>query len=321
MPEPVGPLHALVTGGAGFIGSHLAGRLREEGWRVTVVDALTDYYPVALKQERVDRLRAAGAQVIVADLCDLDLTALLSDVDDVYHLAGQPGVRASWGTHFPMYTRHNIAATQLLLEAARATPGLRRFVYSSSSSIYGDAESFPTREDALPAPVSPYGVTKLAAEHLCALYGTEYGVPTVSLRYFTVYGPGQRPDMAFTRFLTAAHEGSPIEIFGDGEQRRDFTYVSDVVAANLAAGASAVAPGSVFNVAGGSSASVNEVLELVREIGGRPLDVRYTARTAGDARVTGADTTAITAELGWAPVVDLREGIARQAAWVAESRG
>ncbi|MCB0969696.1 MAG: NAD-dependent epimerase/dehydratase family protein, partial [Ilumatobacter sp.] len=203
-----------------------------------------------------------------------------------FHLAGQPGVRSSWGSGFPEYTTRNIDATQRLLEACRGRSGLRRFVYASSSSIYGDAESYPTREDIRPQPVSPYGVTKLGAEHLCTLYATNFDVPTVSLRYFTVYGPGQRPDMAFTRFIKAAIGGRAVSIYGSGEQVRDFTYVDDVVSANVLAATRDVARGAVFNVAGGSHATVNEVLGILGELTGSALRTEHLAGAAGDVKRT-----------------------------------
>jgi UDP-glucuronate 4-epimerase len=308
-------MRMLVTGAAGFIGSHLAMRLRAEGHVVTGIDSFTDYYDVAVKRERAGDLIAAGANLIEADLNQIDLDELLDGVDVVFHLAGQPGVRASWGSEFSTYTQCNIAATQKLLEASRGKKDLRRLVYASSSSVYGDAERYPTCETDRPLPVSPYGVTKLAAEHMCTLYATNFGVPTVSLRYFTVYGPGQRPDMAFTRFTRAAASGDEVIVFGTGEQVRDFTYVDDVVEANILAATSEVDPGAVFNVAGGSHASVNEVLAILQEFVGRELSVSREGAVAGDVKRTGGNTSAIQSALGWKPRVGLREGLARQLEW------
>jgi len=233
----------------------------------------------------------------------------------VFHLAGQPGVRSSWGTEFSNYTRCNIDATQRLLEASRDSVSLRRLVYASSSSIYGNAERYPVREIDLPRPFSPYGVTKLAAEHLCGLYAASFNVPTVSLRYFTVYGPGQRPDMAFTRFAKAAVRGDEISIFGSGEQVRDFTYVDDVVEANVLAATREVPPGTVLNVAGGSHASINEVVQVFEDLVGETLAVKHGDAVAGDVRRTGGDTAAVRKLLGWQPTVNLREGIAKQFSW------
>ncbi|MDN4477440.1 NAD-dependent epimerase/dehydratase family protein [Demequina sp. SYSU T00039] len=312
-------MRALVTGAAGFVGSHLAVRLASDGWSVDGVDSFTDYYSRARKEDNAAVLRAAGVRLLELDLNTVPLEPLLADVDVVFHQAGQPGVRKSWGDNFSTYTEANVNATQKLLEAARSAKKLRRFVYASSSSVYGDAERFPTRESDLPRPHSPYGVTKLAAEHLCVLYARNFDVPTVSLRYFTVYGPRQRPDMAFTRFVTAAVEESPIKIFGDGNQIRDFTYVEDVVSANLAVAESTrVAPGAVFNVAGGSSISVNGVLGHIREIHGSELHVDYLPRVDGDVFRTGGSTAAIAEATGWAPTVDIREGLSRHYQWAAK---
>ena len=307
-------MRALLTGGAGFIGSHLAERLAAEGHEVTVVDAFTDYYDPSLKRANFSVLQAAGVELAEGDLNQLDLGALVRGVDVVFHLAGQPGVRASWGETFSVYLDQNVLATQRLLEACKAE-STERFVYASSSSIYGDAERFPTSEDDLPAPISPYGVTKLAAEHLCRLYYRAYGLPTVSLRYFTIYGPRQRPDMAFTRFIAATLEGEPLPVFGDGEQVRDFTFVADAVSATYAA-ASVGEPGRVYNIAGGTQTTVREVIETIGELTGREPQVENREPMPGDARRTGADTSRARADLGYAPSVDLREGLSRQVAHV-----
>lgn len=311
-------MRALVTGAAGFVGSHLVQRLCRDGHAVTGLDSFSDYYDVALKRANAEAAAHAGAEVIEGDLNVVDLDRLLDGVDVVFHLAGQPGVRSSWGTDFTTYTYCNVDATQRLLEAGKASRTLRRLVYASSSSIYGDAERYPTRESDRPQPVSPYGVTKLAAEHLCNLYATCFGVPTVSLRYFTVYGPGQRPDMAFTRFARAAARGAEITVYGTGEQVRDFTYVDDVVEANVLAATRDVAPGTVLNVAGGSHATVNDVLQIFEDLAGEPLSVIRGAALAGDVRRTGGDTTAIRSVLGWQPATSLRDGIARQFRWAAD---
>lgn len=310
-------MHALVTGAAGFVGSHLTRRLRHDGHEVTGLDSFTDYYDVALKRANAAAADRSGVKFIDGDLNVIDLASVLDGVDVVFHLAGQPGVRSSWGSEFSTYTYCNIAATQRLLEASRGSRTLRRLVYASSSSVYGDAERYPTTESDRPQPISPYGVTKLAAEHLCSLYATSFQVPTVSLRYFTVYGPGQRPDMAFTRFARAAIRGDEITVYGSGEQTRDFTFVDDVVEANILAATCDVSPGRVLNVAGGSHTSVNEVLQIFEELAGSELSITRVDPEAGDVRRTGGDTEAIRSTLGWRPSVSLRAGIARQFDWAA----
>ena len=245
---------AVVTGCAGFIGSHLTESLLADGHSVLGVDCFNDNYA---RGDKYANLARAGEherfRLVTADLVDVDADALLDGADVVFHLAGEPGVRASWGPRFDRYTHHNVQATQRLLEAARDTDV--RFVYASSSSVYGDALKLPTHEDETPRPLSPYGVTKLAAEHLCVLYGEEHGVDTVALRYFSVYGPRQRPDMAFRRFCEAIVEGQPIEVFGDGRQTRDFTFVGDIVAGTRAAAEADTAPGRVYNLGGGNRTS------------------------------------------------------------------
>jgi UDP-glucuronate 4-epimerase len=304
-------MKALVTGAAGFIGSHLVDRLLAGGDSVRAADRLSDYYDPALKRANLaPLLDRDGFELVEGDLNDLDTTGLMEGVEVVYHLAGQPGVRASWGDEFEVYVRDNVLGTQALLEAARDTE-LERFVLVSSSSIYGDAEQFPTDETATPAPVSPYGVTKLAAEHLGRLYERSFGVPVVTLRYFTIFGPGQRPDMAFNRFIRAALEGIPIEVFGDGLQERDFTYVEDAVDATIAA-ASKGRPGATYNVAGGNSATVADVLEILGTLVDGELSIEYGPPVPGDARKTGADTSRAQEELGYSPRTPLAEGLARQ---------
>jgi UDP-glucuronate 4-epimerase len=309
---------ALVTGVAGFIGSNIARRLLADGHDVVGVDALTDYYDPKIKRTNLQRADDPRFRFVEGDLNTLDLAPLLADTEVVFHEAGQPGVRSSWGRDFGRYAADNICATQRLLEEARQSGSLRRFVYASSSSVYGNAERYPTEETDRPQPVSPYGVTKLAAEHLCSLYAHNYGLPTVSLRYFTVYGPGQRPDMAFTRFCRWVHAGSPIQLYGTGEQIRDFTYVDDVVEANLRVGAADTAQvpaGAVYNVAGGSSVSMNEVLDLLGTISGKEVRVERSAAVPGDVLRTGGTTDAIRRATGWDPKVGLREGLEEQYRW------
>jgi UDP-glucose 4-epimerase len=309
----------VVTGAAGFIGSHLVESLLREGHEVTGIDAFVEYYPRAVKEANLAVARDHVAfRLVEGRVQDLDLAPLLEGAGQVYHLAAQAGVRASWGRNFAVYTEHNIRGTQHLLEAAVAS-GTPRLVYASSSSVYGDAPSLPLREDSACLPVSPYGVTKLAAEHLARLYERGFGLPVVSLRYFTVYGPRQRPDMAFHRFLRAARDGTPIQVYGDGEQTRDFTFVADIVAATRAS-ADSGRPGCVYNVGGGERVSVNAVLELVADITGRTLQVQRGEAQKGDMRDTFADVSAARRDLGFRSTIALREGLEREWAWIREAR-
>ncbi len=311
---------SIVTGAAGFIGSNLSRTLLEQGETVIGIDHFNDYYDPALKRRNVEPLLAyPGFKLLEADLCRLDWPNLLSqDVQVVYHQAAQAGVRASWGSGFHAYTERNITATQILLEAARQAPGLRRLVYASTSSVYGDAERFPTSEQVPPQPVSPYGITKLAAERLCFLYQRNFGVPVTALRYFTVYGPGQRPDMAFHKFFRAVLHDEAIPIYGDGQQTRDFTYISDAVAANLAAGSVPAAVGQIFNVGGGSRVVLSEVLDTIERIVGQPLRRAHQERAMGDARHTAADISRARELLGYDPKVSLAEGLAQEWAWIQQ---
>jgi UDP-glucuronate 4-epimerase len=306
-------MRVLVTGAAGFIGSHLCERLLDDGVSVRGLDRFSDYYDPQIKRQNAGPLTEhPDFELIEGSVTDTDATGLLHGVSVVYHLAGQPGVRVSWGREFEVYVEDNVLATQQLLEAARDA-SLDRFVFASSSSIYGDAEHFPTSEGDTTAPVSPYGVTKLAAEHLCRLYWKAFGVPTVALRYFTIFGPRQRPDMAFTRFIDAALAGDEIEIYGDGLQSRDFTYVDDAVTATIAA-ASSGRPGAAYNVAGGNRATVREAIEMIERLVEAPVAVRNLAAVTGDARKTGADIEAARRDLGYDPSVSLEDGLRRQVA-------
>ena len=319
----------FITGVAGFIGSRLAQRLLKEDIEVVGLDAFTDYYDPAIKRVNVARMQGLpGFRLLEADLLDDGWQHELRGVEVVFHQAAQPGVRASWAEGFAGYAHNNVIATQRLLEAvaelqvdigkiernAEGLRPLRRFVYASSSSVYGDAMTFPTTEDSIPRPHSPYGVTKLAAEHLCAVYARNWGIPTVSLRYFTVYGGGQRPDMALNRMIAAALGGPAFPLFGDGKQRRDFTHVDDIVAANLAAASTALEPGEVINLSGGSDATVYDLLELVADAVGSEVPVCHHAAQAGDVRRTGGDTAKARAMLNWVPRVALADGIAEQVA-------
>lgn len=306
-------MKALVTGAAGFIGSHVVEALLGEGWDVTGVDRFSDYYPATIKRANLSVASVNPRfELREADLATIELGPLLDGVDVVFHLAAQAGVRASWGSEFDAYLHDNLMATQRLLEAVVGVASAPRVVYSSSSSVYGNAEHYPTSEDDLPAPHSPYGVTKLAAEHLCRLYGANLGIHTVSLRYFTVYGPRQRPDMAFHRLCEAALGGDPFPMLGDGSQIRDFTYVGDVVRANLAAATADVEPGACVNVAGGTQISLREVIDLIGSLAGHPVPVTPLGSQMGDVRRTGGSTEQARALLGWEPEVPIEAGIARQ---------
>jgi nucleoside-diphosphate-sugar epimerase len=314
--------HVVVTGAAGFIGSHLAEALVERGRQVVGIDCFTTAYPPADKRRNLQRLLDHPSfRLVEGDLVTLALDAWLEGAAVVFHQAAQPGVRASWGRDFAIYVHHNILATQCLLEACART-GVPRLVAASSSSVYGDAPVYPTTEESITRPVSPYGVTKLASEHLCLAYAPA-GVSALSvatLRYFTVYGPRQRPDMAFRRFIRAVYADQPITVYGDGEQTRDFTYVDDAVRANLLA-MSAPIDAEPINVGGGRRVTVNEVLDLIGRATGRRVRVERAPAQAGDARHTGADGTRAEALLGYQPTVTLEQGLADQAAWMASELG
>jgi nucleoside-diphosphate-sugar epimerase len=304
-------MRALVTGVAGFIGSHLAEKLLVEGHEVLGLDAFTEYYDRRLKEQNLSRLCGRSAfRLIKGDIATANLPELLRDQEVVFHLAAQPGVRKSWGDDFRIYLERNLWATQRLLEEARHHP-LHKFVFASSSSIYGDAERYPTAETDLPQPISPYGVTKLAGERLCLAYASSYGVPIMAMRYFTVYGPRQRPDMAFSRFIGALKDGSEISIYGDGRQTRDFTYVSDAVEATYQAGVGN-AVNDVLNIGGGSRVTVLEVLAILGEISGQEPRLRFVGTQRGDVHDTAADVRRANAVIGYEPRTSLRTGLQRQ---------
>jgi len=310
-------MKALVTGAAGFIGSHLCERLVSEGFEVIGIDSFTDYYDPERKRKNIESLLSGGSFTLVEeDINDAEIDGLLEGVDVVFHLAAQAGVRSSWGREFSHYTESNILATQKVLEALKGHNGIK-LVHSSSSSVYGETVQLPMKEEHPLKPVSPYGATKLAAEHLCELYYFNYGLRYVALRYFTVYGPRQRPDMAFSRFILGALGRGEIEVFGDGEQTRDFTYVSDAVEANILA-MRYEGEKRVFNIGGGSRVSINKVISIIESIVGESVERIYLERARGDVSNTWADTSLAAAELGFRPSVSLEDGLEKEIEWYRE---
>ena len=308
----------LVTGVAGFIGSQIAERLLELGHEVRGIDCFTDYYPRSFKESNLAVCRDhQNFDFLEEDIVEYDPLKLLDGVEVIIHLAAQAGVRRSWGENFKIYTHNNVLSTQALLEASLKT-GLKRMVYASSSSVYGDVTELPMRETSACWPVSPYGVSKLAGEHLCGLYTRNFGLDTVSLRYFTVYGPRQRPDMAFHRFIRALIEGGEIRLFGDGEQSRDFTYVGDIAEASIKAGFVPKARGHVFNIGGGSRVTVNHVIGLLEEITGQKANINRLEVAKGDVRNTEADCGKAREILEFAPAYDLKRGLAAETEWIRE---
>lgn len=308
---------SVVTGAAGFIGSHLAEHLLTLGHDVVGIDCFSAYYDPGLKRANIAALLTEPSfRLITADLTTDDLHPALEGADYVFHQAAQAGVRASWGESFEQYARHNVVATQRLLEALKGRP-VRKLVYASSSSVYGQVR-LPMRETARPQPVSPYGVTKLAAEHLCHLYHVNYGLPAVALRYFTVYGPRQRPDMAINKFIRAIAAGDAIPIYGDGSQSRDFTYVEDVVRANILAAQSPI-EGTVMNIGGGTRIMLRDLLEVLQKIMGRRAHLAFLGGQKGDVGHTLADCARARRLLGFVPQVDITEGLRREVAWHVEA--
>jgi UDP-glucose 4-epimerase len=304
-------MKTLVTGCAGFIGSHLVDKLLEQGCEVIGIDCFTDYYQRGTKEANISTaVKNKNFKLIEEDILEMEK---YPDLDYVYHLAAQAGVRASWGKSFEIYTRNNVQATQKLLEFYKDS-NIKKFVYASSSSVYGDAE-LPMKENSLLKPVSPYGVTKLAGENLCYLYYKNYGVPTVSLRYFTVYGPGQRPDMAIHKFVRAILNDEEITTYGDGTQTRDFTFVEDAVEANILAANNDVV-GEVFNVGGGTRIRVNDLIKKIEKINNEKAKIKYIGKQKGDVKDTLADITKTTKILKWAPKTKIEEGLRRQIKWM-----
>jgi nucleoside-diphosphate-sugar epimerase len=308
-------MRILVTGAAGFIGSALSRRLLEDGHDVLGLDSFSDYYPRWMKERNIEALgRTRRFTLLEADLSEIALLPVLKKADAVFHLAAQAGVRSSWGAQFAVYVRNNIEATQRLLEAARKA-SLRKLIFASSSSVYGICRDLPMSESSLPRPISPYGVTKLAAEQLCGLYHLNFGLPTVALRFFTVYGPGQRPDMAFHKFFKAILDGEGLPVYGSGRQTRDFTYVDDIVEANLAA-LGRGKPGRVYNIGGGHRETLDRVFAVFERVCGRPVRRTREESQKGDVPHTYADIGLARRELGFAPRMTLEEGLRREWDWV-----
>jgi len=308
---------ALVTGCAGFIGSHLTDKLLDNGYYVIGIDCFTDYYPRKIKEANLEKaLENANFKLIIKDILDIDE---FPKVDYVFHEAAQAGVRTSWGKTFEIYARNNILATQKLLEFYKDSD-IKKFVYASSSSVYGDVSNLPMKEESLLNPLSPYGVTKLAAENLCYLYYKNYNFPIVSLRYFTVYGPRQRPDMAFNKFVRNLINGKEIMIYGNGEQTRDFTYIDDVVRATILA-AENDGVGEVLNIGGGSRISINKVISILEEITGKEAKIKYIEKQRGDVMHTYADVNKAKRLLGWNAKVNIKDGLKKYVEWVINRDG
>ena len=308
---------SIVTGAAGFIGSHLVEVLLSQGDHVIGIDEFNDYYSIDLKyQNLLTSQKHPRFKLITGDIQTLNWQELLEGVDFIYHQAAQAGVRSSWGVGFRNYTEKNINATQILLEAAKNAKSLKRLIFASTSSVYGNAETLPTQESICPQPVSPYGITKLAAERLCWLYHQNFQVPITVLRYFTVYGPRQRPDMAFHKFFKASLHDEVVPIYGDGKQTRDFTFISDAVVANLAAATVPAAVGETFNIGGGSRVVLLDVLQAMEKITGQPIRRNYLDFGLGDARHTAADVSKARDLLGYNPQVSLLDGLAQEWQWL-----
>jgi len=308
-------LRYLLTGVAGFIGSHLAEHLLGRGDSVLGVDCFTDFYPRAIKEKNLAGLKGQkGFEFIEANLLNLDLPPLLKRVEGIFHLSAQAGVRNSWGRDFDYYLQHNIKVTQLILEAMKEFPKLR-MIFSSTSSVYGDTDQYPTPEDARKHPFSPYGATKLAGEGLCYVYYKNFGADFVALRYFTVFGARQRPDMAFHKFIRGALTGEPIPVYGDGNQLRDYTYIKDIVA-GIAAGFAKGRTGEAYNLGGGHQTKLMDAIKLIFDLCGKSVEIKFLPKVQGDVQETLADTTKARTELGYNPKGSVEMGLKEEIEWV-----
>jgi UDP-glucose 4-epimerase len=310
-------MKVLVTGVAGFIGSHLAGRLLQEGFQVIGIDSFLDNYSRKIKGNNLRGLFNNKFSFIEGSIFELDLKEILKKVDTVFHQAAIPGVRTSWGKEFYKYLENNVLATQILLESCKDLK-IKKFIYASSSSVYGDSDELPIKETSTTKPVSPYGVSKLAGEHLAILYFKEYGIPTVSLRYFTVYGPRQRPDMGFHKFIIAILSRKQIEIFGSGDQTRDFTFIDDVVEANLLA-SNKGREGEVYNIGGGNRIELIQAIKAIEEVSGKQCDLKFTESQKGDVKRTYADISKAKMDFDYNPKIDINKGLEKHYEWLREN--
>lgn len=310
-------MRAVVTGCSGFIGSHLTERLLQLGWAVLGLDSFAPTYDTVRRRRFVDDISGSSKfEFIEGSINHIDLGPYLDGADVVFHLAARPGVRASWAD-FAVASEANILATQRVLDSLTNYPETT-LVFASSSSVYGMATGFPTSEEVALSPISPYGVTKAACEALVTAYSSQGGVNAASLRYFTVYGPRQRSDMAFTKWIRAALNGEALFVYGDGSAMRDFTYVNDVVEATIAVAQSDISGHEVFNVAGGSPANLKETISLIQEFVDRDIHVENVETARGDPHRTGGDTTRLRDRTGWSPSWSLQEGLAAQVDWIRQ---